>query len=98
MLTKDERIAALERVRDDQGGTENKKWKKDQIVDAFTDLRTWLIVLMTLTSKTFANKCLEFLIQPSYLTASIPNGALTNCKLYTIPTALPHIYFTIDSQ
>ena len=30
------RIAALERVRDDQGGTENKKWKKDQIVDAFT--------------------------------------------------------------
>ncbi|KAI0079670.1 MFS general substrate transporter [Panus rudis PR-1116 ss-1] len=48
MLTHEERIAALERVRDDQGGTENKKWKKDQIVEALTDIRTWLIVLSTL--------------------------------------------------
>jgi len=29
-LTKEERIAALERVRDDQGGTENKHFKKEQ--------------------------------------------------------------------
>ncbi|GJJ07497.1 hypothetical protein Clacol_001699 [Clathrus columnatus] len=29
-LTKEERIAALERVRDDQGGTENKQFKKEQ--------------------------------------------------------------------
>ena len=50
MLTKNERIAALERVRDDQGGTENKKWKKDQIIEALTDIRTWLVVLTTLTS------------------------------------------------
>lgn len=50
MLTKEERIAALERVRDDQGGTENKKWKKDQIIEALTDVRTWLVVLTTLTS------------------------------------------------
>ena len=51
ILTKEERIAALERVRDDQGGTENKKWKKDQIIEAVTDVRTWLIVLSTLLSK-----------------------------------------------
>lgn len=51
MLTKEERIAALERVRNDQGGTENKKWKKDQIVEAVTDVRTWLIVLSTLLSE-----------------------------------------------
>ena len=51
MLSKEERIAALERVRDDQGGTENKRWKKDQIVEAVTDIRTWLIVLSTLLSK-----------------------------------------------
>ena len=49
-LTKEERIAALERVRDDQGGTENKRLKKDQIVEALTDIRTWLIVLTTLLS------------------------------------------------
>lgn len=58
MLTTEERIAALERVRDDQGGTENKKWKKDQIIEAFTDLRTWLIVLTTVLSMLiFIGRC-----------------------------------------
>ncbi|KAI0773854.1 MFS general substrate transporter [Fomes fomentarius] len=47
-LTKEERIAALERVRDDQGGTENKRLKKQQISEAFLDIRTWLIVLTTM--------------------------------------------------
>ncbi|KAJ7507722.1 MFS general substrate transporter [Mycena galericulata] len=47
-LDKEERIAALERVRDDQGGTENHKLKKDQIFEAVFDVRTWLIVLTTL--------------------------------------------------
>ncbi|KAJ7276323.1 MFS general substrate transporter [Mycena haematopus] len=46
-LTKEERIAVLERVRDDQGGTENHKIKKEQIFEAFKDVRTWLIVLTT---------------------------------------------------
>lgn len=50
-LDKEERIAALERVRDDQGGTENKKLKKDQIFEALTDVRTWLIVLTTVLSE-----------------------------------------------
>jgi ACS family allantoate permease-like MFS transporter len=49
-LDKEERIAALERVRDDQGGTENKKLKKEQIFEALLDVRTWLIVLTTLLS------------------------------------------------
>ncbi|KAM6495951.1 MFS general substrate transporter [Amanita muscaria] len=49
-LTKEERIAALERVRDDQVGTENKILKKAQIWEAITDIRTWLIVLSTLFS------------------------------------------------
>lgn len=47
-LTKEERIAALERVRDDAGGTENKSLKKYQAIEALTDIRTWLIVLTTL--------------------------------------------------
>ena len=51
MLTLEERIAALERVRDDQGGTENKKFKKDQVVEALLDVRTWLIVLTMMLSK-----------------------------------------------
>ncbi|KAF8076307.1 MFS general substrate transporter [Lyophyllum atratum] len=47
-LTKEERIAALERVRDDQGGTENKTLKRAQAVEALTDIRSWLIVLTTM--------------------------------------------------
>ncbi|KAF8809386.1 MFS general substrate transporter [Phlegmacium glaucopus] len=47
-LTKEERVAALERIRNDQGGTLNKQFKKDQVWEAVTDVRTWLIVLSTL--------------------------------------------------
>lgn len=50
LLTKEERIACLERVRDDQGGTENKRLKKDQVVEALLDVRTWLIALTTVLS------------------------------------------------
>lgn len=50
MLSKEERIAAIERVRDDQGGTENKTLKKEQVVETLLDIRTWLIVLTTLLS------------------------------------------------
>ena len=51
VLTKEERVAALERVREDQSGTANKHWKRDQIIEAVTDVRTWLIVLTTLMSE-----------------------------------------------
>lgn len=51
MLTQEERIAAIERVRDDQGGTENKRVKKAQIIEALLDIRTWLIVISTLVSE-----------------------------------------------
>lgn len=64
-LTKEERIAALERVRDDQGGTENKNLKKGQVFEALTDIRTWLIVLTTLLSK-----CVFFFILRSTLAYS----------------------------
>ncbi|KAG2038619.1 MFS general substrate transporter [Suillus americanus] len=48
ILTREERIAALERVRNDQLGTQNKKFKKDQVIEALTDPRTWLVVLSTI--------------------------------------------------
>jgi ACS family allantoate permease-like MFS transporter len=50
MLTRQEKIAALERVRDGQGGTENHHLKKEQVWEAVTDIRSWLIVLIVLTS------------------------------------------------
>ncbi|KAF8450396.1 hypothetical protein L210DRAFT_843099, partial [Boletus edulis BED1] len=48
MLTEAERIAYLEHVRDDQGGIANQKFKKDQVMEALLDVRTWLIVLATM--------------------------------------------------
>ena len=60
ILTREERIAALERVRDDQGGTENKTIKKDQIMEALLDIRTWLIVLTTMLSRFFRYDIMEF--------------------------------------
>lgn len=50
-LTREERIAALERVREDQGGTENKVLKKYQIKEALLDIRTWLVILTSLLSE-----------------------------------------------
>ena len=47
-LTAEEKIAALERVRDGQIGTENKKFKVEQVKETLLDVRTWLIVLSTL--------------------------------------------------
>ncbi|KAI0347077.1 MFS general substrate transporter [Trametopsis cervina] len=47
-LTPEERIIAIERVRDDQGGTENKTFKKAQVYEALGDIRTWFIVVMTI--------------------------------------------------
>lgn len=58
-LTKEERVAALERVRDDQGGTENKVLKKHQIKEALFDVRTWLIILTTLLSESTPPSTLE---------------------------------------
>ncbi|PSS29766.1 hypothetical protein PHLCEN_2v2914 [Hermanssonia centrifuga] len=49
-LSPEERIVAVERVRDDQGGTENKRLKKEQLKEALLDIRTWIIVLSTLIS------------------------------------------------
>ena len=50
-LSKEERIAVLERVREDQSGMENKHLKKEQVVEALLDVRTWLIVLTVMLSE-----------------------------------------------
>ncbi|KZT36811.1 MFS general substrate transporter [Sistotremastrum suecicum HHB10207 ss-3] len=50
MLTREERIACLERVRNDQGGTENHHFKRYQVWEAITDVRTWLILLTVMTT------------------------------------------------
>lgn len=41
-LTEEEKKLILVRIRTNQQGFENKKFKKEQFVEAFTDVRTWL--------------------------------------------------------
>lgn len=101
LLTKDERIAALERVRDDQGGTENHTFKKDQVYEALLDVRTWIVVLTTMLSEwTWTLNLLACCGKESdrlvLSLASIPNGALSNCKCFVhiISTAMTHTILT----
>jgi len=76
ILTEEERIASLERVRDDQGGTENKKFKKEQVIETLLDVRTWLVVLATMLSKYHRTVRTSLTL----VSANIPSGGLTNCK------------------
>jgi ACS family allantoate permease-like MFS transporter len=39
---------AIERIRENQTGVENKHWKKHQALEAVTDLKVWLFVLFSL--------------------------------------------------
>ncbi|KAI0103122.1 allantoate permease [Hypoxylon sp. NC0597] len=48
-LTREEKIWAIERLRENQTGIENKHFKMYQVRDCFTDPQTWLIALITVT-------------------------------------------------
>ncbi|KAI0063571.1 MFS general substrate transporter [Artomyces pyxidatus] len=44
-LTPDERVKAVHRIKENQTGVENKKFKKEQMVEALLDPKTWLFAL-----------------------------------------------------
>lgn len=49
-LTRSERIAAIERVRENQTGIENKHLKWYQVRQCFTDPQTWLLSFITIAA------------------------------------------------
>ncbi|KAI0004772.1 allantoate permease [Xylariaceae sp. FL0662B] len=49
-LTREEKIWAIERLRENQTGIENKHFKAHQVWECFRDPQTWLIALITVTS------------------------------------------------
>lgn len=49
-LSDDEKTAVLDRIKDNGTGLENRKFKKDQFVEAMLDLKTWLLFLFAVTS------------------------------------------------
>jgi hypothetical protein len=44
-LTQEEKIIAIERLRDHSTGVENKHWKKEQFIEALTDWKPWAFAI-----------------------------------------------------
>jgi len=44
-LTSDEKVKAVQRIKENQSGVENKHFKKEQMIEALTDKKTWLFAL-----------------------------------------------------
>ena len=42
-ISERQKAIAIDRVRADQTGIENKTFKREQMIEAFTDPKTWLI-------------------------------------------------------
>jgi MFS family permease len=47
-LTEDERAKAVRRIKENQTGVENKHFKKEQMIEALMDPKTWLFSLYTI--------------------------------------------------
>lgn len=49
-LTQQEKIWAIERLRENQTGIENKHFKREQVFECFLDPQSWLLALITIAS------------------------------------------------
>jgi hypothetical protein len=49
-LSHEEKVAAIERLRENQTGIENKTFKKSQMIESLVDPKTWLIVLIVIAA------------------------------------------------
>ncbi|KAF7795855.1 hypothetical protein EIP86_007022 [Pleurotus ostreatoroseus] len=87
-LTEKERIVAVERIRDDQGGTENKKFKKEQIAETLLDNERMLPIVWGLVPTIVGAAMLISLKGPEH------KGALlfANYIVTTFGSALSVIY------
>ncbi|KAF8077689.1 major facilitator superfamily domain-containing protein [Lyophyllum atratum] len=52
-LTAEERVAAVQRIKVNQQGVENKHWKREQFIEALRDPKTWLLALFVASSNIF---------------------------------------------
>ncbi|KAI1073953.1 MFS general substrate transporter [Whalleya microplaca] len=49
-LTKEEKAKAVRRIQSNQSGIETKTWKREQVIEAFKDTKTWLFFLFSTVS------------------------------------------------
>lgn len=91
-LTHDEKIWAIERLRENQTGIENKHYKLYQAIECFKDPQTWLLSLITISSNvpngavsSFQATIIQGFGYTSEQTAllSIPSGFVAICSILT---------------
>lgn len=49
-LTTDEKIKVVQRIQSNQSGIETKVWKREQLIEAIKDPKTWLFFLLAAIS------------------------------------------------
>jgi MFS transporter, ACS family, allantoate permease len=49
-LSEEERIMAIQRIKVNQTGIENKRWKKDQFIETIVDPKVWIMFLFAAIS------------------------------------------------
>lgn len=49
-LNKGDRVKAIERVQENMTGIKNREWKREQMMEAFTDPKAWLTVIIMLSA------------------------------------------------
>lgn len=76
LLSKRERRIAIERVRENQTGIENKHIKPHQILEAFTDYKLYFFFFLGLVCERHL-LCLEWAML-IYRPGNIPNGGISN--------------------
>ncbi|KAG1852262.1 MFS general substrate transporter [Suillus subalutaceus] len=80
-LTPDERVKAVQRLKENQTGVENKHFKMEQVIEALTDPKTWLFALLS----ALCNVPSSLLNQQSLILASFGFSYLQTTLLSCIP-------------
>ncbi|KAG2031361.1 MFS general substrate transporter [Suillus americanus] len=80
-LTPGERVKAVQRLKENQTGVENKHFKMEQMIEALTDPKTWLFALLS----ALCNVPSSILNQQSLILASFGFSYLQTTLLSCIP-------------
>lgn len=80
-LAPDERVKAVQRIKENQTGVENKHFKREQMIEALTDPKTWLFALLA----ALCNVPASLLNQQSLILVSFGFNYLQTTLLSCVP-------------
>jgi hypothetical protein len=77
-LTKRERRIAVDRIRENQTGVENKHLKPYQIVEAFKDYKLYMFFILGVVCTLDTSQCILRCVPANHITGNVPNGGISN--------------------